>query len=276
MTTHEIDKAKEMYIKGASLAEVGRALGHDAMTIKRNLIKNNITIRSRSQQNIISNMKRKKSVDDDYFNNIGINQAWLMGFIAADGTIRRETNSIKITLSSIDREILEKIKKELKIERDIHDSLTSNGFNISELSWTSKNHKDFLAQYNIVNNKTYLPMYVPKNFNKELTLAFILGYFDGDGSISINQEKYLRFRICAHREEILKSIALSLKNIYNDISYSLSKDKRGLYELSISSHYANQIFEDMYNLNSMRLNRKYQKFLEYKKSHETTTSLKTR
>ena len=145
MTTHEIDKAKEMYIKGASLAEVGRALGHDAMTIKRNLIKNNITIRSRSQQNIISNMKRKKSVDDDYFNNIGINQAWLMGFIAADGTIRRETNSIKITLSSIDREILEKIKKELKIERDIHDSLTSNGFNISELSWTSKNHKDFLC-----------------------------------------------------------------------------------------------------------------------------------
>ena len=126
--------------------------------------------------------------------------------------------------------------------------------------------------YKIVNNKTYLPMYVPNFSTKEETLAFILGYYDGDGSISISKDnQYLRFRICAHRDEILKSIAQKLKNLYN-IDFSLSCDKRGLYELSISTHYSKQIFEDMYNLNSLRLNRKYQKFLEYT-SHETTTSL---
>lgn len=270
MTIQEINKAKKLYEQGESLAAIGRLLKHDSSTIKRNLIANNVKIRTRSEQNIISNMKRKKTVDDNYFDTIGVNQAWLTGFIAADGTIRRERNSIKIGLSSIDKEILEKIKEELKIEKKITDYCTNNGFNISELEWTSKKHKDFLAKYNIVNNKTYLPMSIPQDFSNTNKLAFILGYFDGDGSISISEEKYLRFRICSHRKEILESIAALLKSLY-DIKYSLMQDKRGLYELSISSHYSKQIFQDLYNLNSLRLNRKYQKFLEYI-NQETVTS----
>lgn len=270
MNTQEIEKAKELYLAGESLAEIGRQLNYGSMTIKRSLLKEGVQIRTRAEQNIITNMKKKKSVDDNYFDKIDINQAWLIGFLAADGTIRKNNNSIKIGLSTVDREILEKIKKELKIEREIVDYITNNGFNISELEWTSKKHKDFLSQYNIVNNKTYLPMYLPSNFSRNQKLAFILGYFDGDGSIS-KTENYLRFRICAHRDEILKSIAKFLKEEYN-LKYSLSKDKRGLYELSISTTYAIQLFKDMYDLNSLRLNRKYQKFLEYI-NHETTTSL---
>ena len=269
MDTQEIDKAKKMYQNGESLTAIGRILHYDATTIKRNLIKANVKIRTRAEQNILSNMKRKKSVDDNYFNSNNLNRAWLTGFIAADGTIRKDCNTIKIGLSSIDREILEKIKEELKIERHICDYVTNNGFAISELEWTSKQHKDFLAQYNIVNNKTYLPMAVPKDFNDKEKLAFILGYFDGDGSIS-STDKYLRFRICAHRDEILKDIALTLNNLYN-IDFSLSMDKRGLYELSISTDYSKKIFQDMYALNTLRLNRKYQKFLEYI-NHETMTS----
>lgn len=272
MNVQEIANAKELYLKGKSLSYIGRELKHNPSTIKRALIKENIKIRSRSEQNIITNMEKRKFVNDNYFDTIGVNQAWLMGFIAADGTIRKERNSIKIGLSYVDREILEKIKKELSIEKNILDYTTSNGFKISELEWTSKKHKDFLSQYGIINNKTYLPMYVPNFKSKDLILAFILGYFDGDGSISISKEKYLRFRICAHRDEILKDIALKLNNLY-DIDFTLSLDRRGLYELSINTYYSNQIFQDMYNLNSLHLDRKYQKFLEYI-NHETTTSKK--
>lgn len=240
------------------------------MTVKRNLMSIGVKIRSRREQTILTNQKRKKSVNDYYFNFIGNNQAWLMGFLAADGWIDKNTNAIEISLSSKDREILEKIKFELEIERPILDRTSNNGFDISKLTWSSKNHKEILAKYGIVNNKTYKPMHLPNDFNKDEKLAFILGFFDGDGSISINNN-YLRFRIVSHRDEILKDIATFLTEQYN-CTYSLSQDNRGLYELSISTTYAVQIFKDMYKLNTLRLNRKYQKFLEYI-NHETTTSL---
>lgn len=268
----DIHELIELYQEGASLAELGRRYNKDAQTIKRKLMANNIPIRTRSEQTRLTNMRRKKSVNDTYFSCIDtVNKAWVMGFIAADGTIRKNENAIKIGLSSVDREILEKIKTELMIERPICDTMTQNGFAVSELSWSSYQQKHDLAQYGIVNNKTYLPMHLPNFNNHELTLAFILGVFDGDGSFSVTKDsRYVRFRICAHRDELLKDIGEYLKKSYG-ATYSLSKDGRGLYELSISTKFAVSILRDMYALNSLRLDRKYQKYLEYI-NHETTTT----
>lgn len=267
----DIHELIEFYQDGASLAELGRIYNKDAQTIKRTLIANNVIIRTRAEQTRLTNMRRKKSVDDTYFSNIDtVNKAWMMGFIAADGTIRKNENAIKIGLSTVDREILEKIKAEIKIERPIYDSVTQNGFAISELCWSSYQQKQDLSKYGIVNNKTYLPIYLPNFNNHELTLAFILGYFDGDGSFSVSKDgKYVRFRLCAHRNELLKDIGEYLKRIYG-ATYSLSKDNRGLYELSISTTFALSILHDMYALNSLRLDRKYRKYLEYI-NQETTT-----
>lgn len=271
MTIQEIDEAIDLYRKGESLAQIGRLLGHDSATIKRNLVKHNITIRTRKEQNILSNQARRKKVKDDYFSKIDApTKAWLLGFIASDGIIRREVNVIKIGLSLRDKEILEKIKDELGIEKKIFTYQTSNGFDVCELSWTSKQQKEDLAKFGIVNRKTYKALHLP-NLPDNLKLAYILGYFDGDGSISISKEHYLRFRLCAYRPELLQEIGEFLKNKYH-LTYSFSKDpSRNMYELSISTFYANKLFADMYSLNSLHLERKYKKYLEYL-GHETTTS----
>lgn len=261
-----------MYQNGESISNLSRISNLSSYMIKKILITNNIKIRSRSQQNIITNQKRKKPVDENYFSNIdNYNKSWMLGFLMADGTIRADRNEIKITLSSIDKEILEKIKKELDIQQNIYDSITSNGFAISELRWSSFQQKQDLANYGIVNKKTYLENHLPIFDNDNLTLAFILGFFDGDGSFSSNG-KYCRFRLCAHRPELLKDIGSFLANKYKS-SYSLSQDKRGLWELSFSTKSALKILNDAYNLDSIRLDRKYQKYLEYI-NHETATSEK--
>lgn len=250
----------KLYEEGESLASLNRLTHLSTQNIKNILMANNIHIRSRSEQTIFTNKRRKKSVNDFYFTNIeNVNQAWLLGFLAADGSISKENNSIKIALSSIDREILEKIKEEVSIENQISDQITNKGFQISEMKWSSSQQKQDLAFYGIVNNKTDKPMYLPNFQNDDLKLAYILGYYDGDGSFTTT-DKYCRFRICSHRKEILESFIEYFKVRYKDIRYSLNQDNRGLYELSISTNYAIKILIDMYNLKSIHLSRKYNSF----------------
>lgn len=259
----------EKYSAGYSLSELGRLFGHCASTIKKELINNGVKIRSQKEQNVFTNKKRKKPVDEEYFSNIDTPQkAWLMGFIASDGTISKKDNTIKIGLSAVDKEILEKINIEIKNNRKIYETQTNSGFFIAETRWSSQQQKEDLKRFGITPNKTYKPMQIPE-IDEKLKLAFILGYFDGDGSFSVDKTgRYCRFRICAYRAEILQSIANYLSKKYNS-TYSFNKSH--IYELSFSTTAAIKILQDAYNLCPLRLDRKYKKFLEFK-NHETTTS----
>lgn len=268
---------KELIIKEytenfESLAELSRRYNCTVGSIKKVLLENQVHIRTRFEQTKYSNMKRSFSCDNDYFSNIdSVNKAWLIGFLASDGTVGKERNSIKISLSAKDKEILEKIKEEVKIKRPIREYTTNNGFDVVALEWSSYQQKQDLKKYGVVPKKTYLENHLPNFDNEKYTLAYILGYFDGDGSISVSAENYLRFRLCCYRKELLEDIASFFEKKYG-ASFSLSKDKnRQMYELSISTKYAKEIFKDMYNLGSIHLDRKYQKYLEYL-SHETSTS----
>ncbi len=258
MDTQEIIN---LYIKEKlSITEISRRTELSTYKIKKILTENDIQIRSRKEQNALTNKTRANEVNHNYFDNIDTCQkAWLLGFLAADGWIEKERNRINIELSSVDKEILEKIKQEVNIKNNFLERETNKGFSICRLSWSSKNQKTKLAKYNIVNRKTYKEIHLPIFDNLDLTYAFILGYFDGDGSISINGN-YIRFRICAHREELLKDI----QNFLN--CGNISQDNRGLYEYSISTQEALPMFEKMYSLDCFSLKRKKDKFLEYKKS----------
>lgn len=260
MDTQEMIK---LYKSGVSMTELSRLYSVDRGTIKRHLIKEGIKIRSRAEQNILTNKKRAKKVKHDYFSNIKVvNQAWLLGFFVADGNVASSKNELRFNLSSVDREILEKIKKEVGIEREIADTITDNGFQFSYLSWTSEQQKRDLVKYGIMPQKTYHPMHLPNFQDKKLVKAFILGLFDGDGSFSVDNN-YCRFRICAHRNELLIDIKNFCEAEYGSTS-SLSQNNRGLWELSISTRFAVKVLDDLYSLNSLHLARKYAKFLEYK------------
>lgn len=246
------------YDLGASMAQLSRKYNITTYKIKKILEENNIHIRNRAEQNRISNAQRVSSVNNNYFSNITtVNQAWVLGFLAADGWIEQDRNRINIELSAVDKEILEKIKQELEIENGILERETNKGFSIARLSWTSGVQKDKLAHYGIVPNKTYKEMHLPMFENEDLIYAFILGYFDGDGSISIDNN-YCRFRICAYRPELLQDIYTFLGK-----HGSLNQNARGLWELSISTTYSVPLFKKLYSLNSLHLARKYNKFLEY-------------
>lgn len=260
-TDMDIQELIKEYELGNSMAQLSRKYNISTYKVKKILEDNNINIRGRAEQNRISNANRAHSVDNEYFSNITtVNQAWLLGFLAADGWVEKDRNRINIELSAVDKEILEKIKKELEIENPIIERETGNGFSVVRLNWSSGPQKEALSKFGIVNRKTYKEMHLPLFEDKNLTYAFILGFFDGDGTISIDKD-YCRFRLCAHRSELLEDI----KNFLN-VPSSLNQNNRGLWEFSISTIYSVPLFKKLYSLDSIYLERKHNKFLEYNKS----------
>lgn len=135
----------------------------------------------------------------NYFNNIDSNsKAYIAGFIAADGSLVKSDNntpSLTITVKHTDRDILEFIKSEIGNAHNIQTIKRKSSFDktkdIHHVRYTihDKNISSDLLKIGITPNKSLtMPNLIP-NIPKEFRKAFILGYFDGDGSVSLPKSR---------------------------------------------------------------------------------------
>lgn len=252
------------YQDGLSLAKMANKYNLTTYMVKKLLKENNVTIRTRSQQNIFTNQERGKKVNHEFFDKIDSNiKAYILGFIAADGTVFNDRNSISINLSSVDREILERIQNEIGIERQIRDYQTGNGFNVSALTWSSAKHKKILSDYSIVPNKTQKRMSFKKVPEKH-KLAYILGYYDGDGTFK-SDNTTCRFEICSGRPELLQEIAEFINSKFNaNIMVYKAKSRNNYYTITYSTKIAEPLLDYLYSTNTLFLKRKYDKYVNWK------------
>lgn len=244
-----------------------KVLGVSNPNIVKNILKKyNIHIRTQQEAAILSNKNRATHKKEDYFSTQNSNMAWLLGFLAADGSIRKNENEIKIGLSIKDKEILEKIKKELELETSIKEYTNSQGYDCCTLQWTCEQHKKDLAKYNIVPEKTFV-LKPPYELNKDLWIDYIRGYFDGDGSINLIPNSNgrgngnLRWQVCSATKEILEFILQVFEEQYNIPKVNIY-ERQGLYTLyyiQYSSTATRKIYSILYTQNSL--------FLERKKKH---------
>lgn len=237
--------------------------------VKEVLHKYNIPIRNFSQAASESNKNRALYKNENYFNIQSHNMAWILGFLAADGTVSSSNNTIKIGLSAKDREILEKIKQEIEIENKIVEYTTKDGFDVVDLHWTCAKHKQILKEYGITPNKTFT-LKPPTNLKEEYYIDFIRGYFDGDGSINLIQNTSLRWQICGATKEILQWIIDVLYNQYNIpkvLIYCSNKNRKNpYYYFQYSTNSTKSIYNILYN-GSLCLKRKkdnFDKFIQMK------------
>lgn len=247
------------------LIKTGKNNGVGERIVRRVLLENKIHIRSRGEAAILSNIQRRQfNLNDNYFSIENSNMAYLLGFLASDGTVDKKNNRIKIGLSSVDREFLVKIKEELNYEGDILDYTTSNGFLISELTFTSQQIKKDLAKYNIIPNKTFTFKF-PKNLNKKYWVDFIRGYFDGDGSVSTAGNNAIRWQICSATKDVLETIINFFHEEYHIKKVSILEQPRKnstLYYFQYSTNATKEIFSILYKKDGLKLSRKYLKFKE--------------
>lgn len=235
--------------------------------IKEVLHKYHIPIRNFSQAATVSNKNRALKKNEEYFKIQSHNMAWLLGFLASDGTVSSSDNTIKIGLSAKDKEILEKIKQEVEIENKIVERTTKDGFDCVDLHWTCAEHKKDLNKFGITPNKTYT-LKPPQELQEKYYIDYIRGYFDGDGSVNLihshGKPVSLRWQICGASKEILEWIVDVLYIYYNipkvSILNSTANRKNLCYYFQYSTIATKEIYKILYTKNSLYLKRKKELF----------------
>lgn len=209
-------------------------------------------------------IQRKYEVNDDFFKHQSSEMAYILGFLAADGFVSSKENRISIQLQESDQDFLEKIKELIQSDRPIKNYLTNAGRSTCKLEvWSSEWKKD-LAIYNIVPNKTFILM-PPDRLDSQYYFDYIRGYFDGDGSIYVNLNKYKNeFKIIGasydlitwmYNQFIEQGINISFKTFFTDHNVKM-------YEvISNNKQTIKKIYQLFYTSeNVFCLQRKRQKF----------------
>lgn len=104
---------------------------------------------------------------------------WI-GFLLADGHFG-ETNVLKVTLSSVDKEHLYELQQFLDIENM---QTEREGKYLTLKTMDTKLVPKIRKKFDISNQKTYNPPNLDFIKNKELLLSLIIGFIDGDGCIA--------------------------------------------------------------------------------------------
>ena len=145
----------------------------------------------------LSEAQRRYHVDHDFFADIDAEpKAYWLGFLVADGNVRR--NSVRINLSAKDENHLLKFKESIQSEHPIFHfqnvrTEPSYGFpaGVSEMVGIEVNSEKMvsdLAEYGVVPRKTYSITF--PSIERTQVRHFVRGMFDGDGCITDSKVRY--------------------------------------------------------------------------------------
>ncbi len=209
-------------------------------------------------------MNKIYRLNEQFFDNITNDSAYVLGWIASDGCIyiNKKYSSYRLQFEIKDKEILELINELLDSNKQIS---YLKDRDLYSLHLSSKYMIDRLLQLGITPRKSKI-IEMPL-MNDECKKHFIRGVFDGDGSVSIFQNgklRRIRCYICSANKKFLEQIGNFLKDEIYIIPKIYKEDKIGyasVYKLMYSGKeclaFANYIYQDC---NNNYLSRKYNIF----------------
>jgi predicted DNA-binding protein YlxM (UPF0122 family) len=188
------DKIVSLYITdGCNCKTIAKKLNVCTTSISRLLKRNGIELRSMSES------RRKYNINENIFNSIDSkDKAYWLGLLYADGYHNPNKHEIGISLQEGDAVLVEGLKKFMSytgptktIEFRKHPTWKTQ----RKLIVTNKKMSKDLLHHGLIHEKT-LKMTFPRWLKEDLLSSFILGYFDGDGTLSYNEARgQLRWQI---------------------------------------------------------------------------------
>jgi len=241
---------KRMYLKeNMTFKEIGDYYGVTAQAVYRYVKKYDFRNKQVSGRKIY--WKEHINENDDF--------VYLMGFMYADGTIKKNGNSSTIALfiAEKDKEHLIKLSNILPFKRKIYERKfrkpniqTQYGFQMNGMDL-----ENIVSKYGIVNRKSY--NWTKPNISKDLLPHFLRGWFDGDGCVCIDRDKYLRISVTGNHNG-MKYYSKSLKNLGYHESVKIYKSGKNYSRLVIHSIAGCKNFYEIINGN-LRMGRKWDK-----------------
>ncbi len=206
-----------------------------------------------------NNPNCKYDFDDNLFNNIDDEfKAYILGFIAADGSIDNKNNKCVIEIHKKDIDILESIKsyicKDLNIYFRKNRETCSLTISSKQICKDLKRHLDLIEDYNKCEDFS-VPL-----LDRELRYHFIRGYFDGDGHIKY--PKATKYPTCGITTSSEKFINFMEENII--IPFSIYRDRGTVFKISFSSNNCLDFLHILYDKCNISMNRKYDMYVLWK------------
>ena len=191
-----------------------------------------------------------KNLDDNFFKDVKTEEkAYLLGWIASDGSVRK--SGVIISINKRDQKCLEILKNiicpDLIIKNESEEMirLTINSKTISE---------DVCKLLNIVPGKKFDIVNFPDLESDFLKWSFLRGLFDGDGSIHNISE--------THGSPLCKITSSSQRMRKSIVEFTKIPCGEGDIELSWYGNNALDFLGKIYNNSKYRLQRKYEQYLD--------------
>jgi len=230
-------------LKEHTIKEVAEILNVSTTTIKRYKTKYNIPTNLQIAKQRNSEAHTVYSCDIKYFNNIDtLDKAYLLGFICADGFVT-DRNEIGIGVAKKDKSVVEFFQSQLKSNKPIQEG-ENQGNGYFELRVQNNILAEKLQEYGVIPNKSLVlnieDVIKKAKLNEKQISVFLLGYFDGDGCISIAHNRK------TNKEYFEMNVTGTLQTIlyyqkYFDSHGSITKrhdDNKNNYTLQMSNNYS--------------------------------------
>lgn len=262
------EQIKQLYLEGNSLNDIAKVAQDTKglMALRQRLIDLGVdtTKNMKKYSHKISKSGKHYTLNEHIFDCIDSEEkAYWLGWYMTDGYNHQSKSCVAIRLQANDLEILEKLKAFLQTDTPIYTFIRDKRRYV-ELNICSPYFSESLARWGVVQNKVHhksIPSIDPSYIK-----AFLRGYFDGDGCISISDRK--------DRKEGSKTYQVTFTGneeplifIENILRKELSLTERHLHKCRTSNilHYGGQqvclkILNWLYKDAIIYLQRKFDKY----------------
>lgn len=266
-TDTDEDAIVNLYNTGMSLETIAPLYNLHPTTIHKILKRKNVKRRTAYYASRIYHS------DECFFDNILATeeQAYILGFIYADGCVLPEKQTLSIALATKDSDFLSGIKNIIAPDTDIKASLRNKKGHDPKgavrLSVYSKHLTERLQDLGIVKSRGQFPKLLPA-LDSCVYSHFIRGLFDGDGSIDWRIKKNknlptLRIRFLG-QEDILFWIRDVLKEKAQANGYPSVFPRTGIYGLDYGgTQQSIQVAQWIYQDAHLFMERKRDKYKEF-------------